>query len=105
MAEPRAVGPKYNPKFLKNMPYMYLKMEIEKAMELVAKLQLDPTEKDPLRIVLDKGLHEIKGGPKCNRGRSDVDCSHITFVGKGKAQTTILGGFFVKTNKMLHLQN
>ena len=31
---------------------------IEKAMELVAKT-VDPTEKDPLRIVLDKGVHEI----------------------------------------------
>jgi len=69
---------------------------IEKAMELVEKLQMDPTEKDPLRIVLDKGVHEIKGGPRRDRGRFELDCSHITFIGKGFAQTTILGGFFVE---------
>ena len=72
---------------------------IEKAMELVAKLQLVPTEKDPLRIVLDKGIHEIVGYTYENCWHPwksvAVSCSHITFVGKGKAQTTILGGFFV----------
>ena len=65
---------------------------IEKAMELVAKLQLIPTEKDPLRIVLDEGVHEIKGD---YRKAMRVAESHITFVGKGKDQTTILGGFYV----------
>ena len=67
---------------------MYLKMEIEKAMELVAKLQLDPTEKDPLRIVLDRGVHEIVGG---NKKTMNVIRSFITFVVTGEDKTTIRG--------------
>jgi len=81
----------YNQKFLKKHA-IHVPQDtptIEKAMELVAKLQLVPTEKDPLRIVLDKGIHEIVGN------RVNVTCSHITFVGKGKDQTTIRGGFWV----------
>ena len=68
---------------------------IEKAMELVAKLQLVPTEKDPLRIVLDEGVHEIVGNYKT----LNVTCSHITFIGKGKDQTTIHGGFKVENQQ------
>jgi hypothetical protein len=49
-----------------------------------------------LRIVLDKGVHEIVGD---QRGRMNVTCSHITFVGSGKAQTTIRGGFKVNNQQ------
>ena len=85
---------KYNQKFLKkNAIHVPQDVKtIEKAMELVAKLQMSPTEKDPLRIVLDKGDHVIVGD---DEGKLNVTCSHITFVGKGKAQTTIRGGFEV----------
>jgi len=38
------------------------------------------------------GVHEIVGD---QRGFMRVTCSHITFVGEGKNQTTILGGFKV----------
>jgi hypothetical protein len=69
---------------------------IEKAMELVAKLQMDPTEKDPLRIVLDRGVHEIVGG---NKKTMNVIRSFITFVGKGEDQTTIRGGFGVQNQQ------
>jgi len=81
----------YNQKFLKKRA-IHVPQDvptIDKAMELVAKLQMDPTEKDPLRIVLEKGVHEIVGN------YVNVTCSHITFVGKGKDQTTIRGGFEV----------
>jgi hypothetical protein len=54
------------------------------------------TNKDPLRIVLEMGVHEIVGS---NHGRMDVTCSHITFVGKGKDQTTIRGGFEVENQQ------
>jgi len=88
----------YNQKFLKKHA-IHVPQDvptIDKAMELVAKLQMDPTEKDPLRIVLDKGVHEIVG---VQRGAMNVTCSHITFVGKGKDHTTIRGGFNVNNQQ------
>jgi hypothetical protein len=56
------------------------------------------TEADPLKIRLEEGVHEIVGyttehGYHCKQ--VNVTCSHITFVGKGKDQTTIHGGFRV----------
>jgi len=50
--------------------------------------------KDPLKIRLDEGRnsHAIVG---VHKRRLTVTCSHITFVGKGKAQTTTRGGFSV----------
>jgi pectate lyase len=53
------------------------------------------TTDDPLKIRLDEGVHEIVGNYKV----LNVTCSHITFVGKGKAQTTILGGFYVRNQQ------
>ena len=109
----------YNQKFLKKHA-IHVPQDaptIEKAMELVAKLQLVPTEKDPLRIVLDKGVHEITESnyvpdyvpdsdseddeeeEGCHDKTVLVPCSHITFVGKGKDQTTIRGGFFVRNQQ------
>jgi len=94
----------YNQKFLKKHA-IHVPQDvptIEKAMELVAKLQLVPTEKDPLRIVLDTGVHEIVGYTNewgHHHMAVNVTCSHITFVGKGKDQTTIRGGFEVKNQQ------
>jgi hypothetical protein len=89
---------------------------IEKAMELVAKT-VDPTEKDPLRIVLDKGVHEISESDyPGNDSDSDdefvadyykklhITRSHITFVGKGKDQTTILGGVDVRNQQNVNFE-
>ena len=79
---------------------------IEKAMELVAKT-VDPTEKDPLRIVLDKGVHEIVGYTDDFHGHRNlvrVTCSHITFVGKGKDQTTIRCGFKVANQQNVRFE-
>ena len=42
------------------------------------------------------GVHEIVGN---QRGRMNVTCSHITFVGSGKDQTTIRGGFKVENQQ------
>jgi len=95
----------YNQKFLKKHA-IHVPQDvrtIEKAMELVAKLQLVPTEKEQLRIVLDKGVHEVAEVVNENFWHPlkliTVICSHITFVGKGKAQTTILGGFQVNNQQ------
>mgnify|MGYP006078087763 CR=1 FL=1 len=91
----------YKQKFLKKHA-IYVPQDvrtIEKAMELVA-ITVDPTEKDPLRIVLDKGVHEIVGplvdpvGPVLN-----VPYSNIAFVGKGKDQTIIHGRFKVNNQQ------
>jgi hypothetical protein len=45
-----------------------------------------------------RGVHEIVGD---YLGRMNVTCSHITFVGKGKDQTTIRGGFKVENQQHL----
>jgi hypothetical protein len=69
---------------------------VEKAMVLavIFSARKDYTEADPLKIRLDEGVHEIVGEQNSN-GSMNVTCSHITFVGKGKDQTTIRGGFTV----------
>ena len=54
------------------------------------------TETEPLKIRLDKGVHGLVGG---EYGRMNVTCSHITFVGSGKDQTTIRGGFTVNNQQ------
>ena len=53
------------------------------------------TADDPLKIRLDEGVHQIVG----QYGRMIVTCSHITFVGQGKDQTTIRGGFKVNNQQ------
>jgi hypothetical protein len=73
---------------------------VEKAMALavVFSAQKVYTIVDPLQIQLDKGIHEIVGYTDENDNHHmavNVTCSHITFVGKGKDQTTIRGGFDV----------
>ena len=93
----------YNQKFLKKRA-IHVPQDvptIDKAMELVAKLQMDPTEKDPLRIVLEKGVHEIVGDED---GLMNVTCSHITFVGSGKDRTTIRGGFQVENQQHVRFE-
>jgi len=67
---------------------------VEKAMALaeVFSAQKVYTIVDPLQIRLDKGVYETVGDED---GLMVVTCSHITFVGKGKDQTTIRGGFNV----------
>jgi len=69
---------------------------VEKAMR-IAMIFLN-NARSPLKIVLDKGNHKIVG----QYGRMEVSCSHITFVGKGKDQTTIRGGF--KVNNKQHVR-
>jgi hypothetical protein len=67
---------------------------VEKAMDLAVVFSAKKlyTKKNPLKLVLDKGVHEIVGD---EHGRMNVTCSHITFVGKGNDQTTVRGGFEV----------
>ena len=67
---------------------------VEKAMALavIFSERKEYTENDPLKIQLEKGVHEIVG---TLNGRMFVTCSHITFIGKGKDHTTIRGGFEV----------
>jgi hypothetical protein len=60
------------------------------------------TEADPLTIQMDKGIHEIVGYTDEDDEHHTaviVTCSHITFVGKGKDQTTIRGGFEVNNQQ------
>jgi hypothetical protein len=71
---------------------------VEKAMALAVVFSTKKvyTETDPLKIQMDKGVHEIVGG---RSGYMHVTCSHITFVGKGKNQTTVRGGFRVENQQ------
>jgi len=71
---------------------------VEKAMALaeVFSGKKEYTEGDPLKIQLEEGVHEIVGD---QYGKMTVTCSHITFVGKGKDQTTIRGGFIVENQQ------
>ena len=50
------------------------------------------TKVEPLKIQVGVGVYAIVGD---ENQMLDVPCSHITFVGKGKDQTTIRGGFEV----------
>jgi hypothetical protein len=61
------------------------------ALAVVFSQKKEYTKVDPLKLQVDEGVHEIVGNGK----RLIVTCSHITFVGKGKDQTTIRGGFNV----------
>jgi hypothetical protein len=74
---------------------------VEKAMALavIFSERKEYTTDDPLKIRLDEGVHEIVGN---DEGEMNVTCSHITFVGSGKNQTTIRGGF--KVNNQPHVK-
>ncbi len=78
---------------------------VEKAMDLAMlfSLRKQYTEADPLKIRLEEGCHEIVGYTdeydKCHYPAVRVTCSHITFVGKGKDQTTIRGGIKVENQQ------
>ena len=62
------------------------------ALAVVFSGKKEYTETEPLKIRLNEGVHEIVGN---QFGSMNVTCSHITFVGRGKDQTTIRGGFYV----------
>jgi len=70
---------------------------VEKAMALavVFSKKKEYTTDDPLKIQLEEGVHEIVAYNKM----VNVTCSHITFVGKGRDQTTIRGGFKVENQQ------
>jgi len=76
---------------------------VEKAMALaeVFSEKNEYTEADPLKIQIDEGVHNIVGD---GNGRMLVTCSHITFVGKGKDQTTIRGRFKVRNQQNVRFE-
>jgi len=77
---------------------------VEKAMDLavIFSERKEYTETDPLKIRLEEGVHEIVGDHNVLGRQMNVTCSHITFVGSGKNQTTINGGF--KVNNQQHVK-
>jgi hypothetical protein len=82
---------------------------VEKAMDLavVFSAQKVYTKVDPLKIQMDKGVHEIVSYTDeydIHYKRVNVTCSHITFVGKGKDHTTILGGFKVVNQENIRFE-
>jgi hypothetical protein len=76
---------------------------VEKAMDLavIFSERKEYTGADPLKIRLEMGDHEIVGD---YTGKMNVTCSHITFVGKGKHQTTIRGGFTVVNQQNVNFE-
>jgi hypothetical protein len=83
---------------------------VEKAMDLavIFSERKEYTGADPLKIRLEEGSHEIVGTfheiVGTSTGRMTVTCSHITFVGKGKDQTTIRGGFTVNNQQNVRFE-
>jgi len=79
---------------------------VEKAMDLavIFSERKEYTETEPLKIRLDEGVHEIAGNYTNTSPRLNVTCSHITFVGKGKDQTTIRGGFKVENQQYVKFE-
>jgi hypothetical protein len=71
------------------------------ALAVVFSEKKEYTEINPLKIQVDEGVHEILGDED---QLMDVTCSHITFVGKGKDQTTILGGFNVESQQHVRFE-
>jgi hypothetical protein len=71
------------------------------------------TKKHPLKIELGEGEHEIMAsdtyedeyGQEVNIIHMRVTCDCITFVGKGKNQTTIRGGVEVHNKKNVRFEN
>jgi len=83
---------------------------VKKAMDLavIFSERKEFTIADPLKIQMDKGVHKIlvdHGFPiGIDYGSMGVTCSNITFVGKGKDQTIILGGFEVENQQNVKFQ-
>jgi hypothetical protein len=77
---------------------------VEKAMALaeIFAVRKEYTEADPLKIKMEEGVHQIVGDED---GMMFVTCSHITFVGKGKDQTTICGGFWVENQQNVKFED
>ena len=79
---------------------------VERAMTLAKVLsdRKEYSETDPLRVKMEKGVHNIVGGclseDSILERTMSVTCSYITFVGMGKDETTVNGGFYV--GKGLH---
>jgi hypothetical protein len=82
---------------------------VEKAMALAVVFSTKKvyTETDPLKIQMDKGVHEIVGYTDeydTHYKSVKVTCSHISFIGKGKDETTILGGFRVRNQQNVNFE-
>ena len=71
-------------------------VETAVALAVIFSERKEYTETAPLKIRLEEGVHEIVGN---QYGYMNVTCSHITFVGSGKDQTTIRGGFKVENQQ------
>jgi hypothetical protein len=78
---------------------------VKKAMDLavIFSERKEYTATDPLKIRLEEGVHQIVGD-QYSEERLNVTCSHITFVGKGKDHTTILGGFKVENQENVNFE-
>jgi len=64
------------------------------------------TRENPVKVELGEGEHEMVGvGSDDFGGRlTHVSCSNITIVGKGKAKTTLLGGFYVNGKQNVKIE-
>jgi hypothetical protein len=78
-------------------------LTVDKAMDLavIFSERKEYTGADPLKIRLEKGVHQIVGyhDEGYHLKTLIVACSHIAFVGEGKDHTTISGGFEVDNQR------
>jgi len=63
------------------------------------------TRANPVKVEVGAGEHVMVGVDVGNMGHHmHVSCSNITIVGKGKAKTTILGGFYVNSKQNVKIE-
>jgi hypothetical protein len=63
------------------------------------------TRENPVKVEVGEGDHAMEGVVVDGYGRlMHVSCSNITIVGKGKAKTTMLGGFYVNGKQNVKME-
>ena len=63
------------------------------------------TRENPVKVAVGEGEHVMVGVATGNWGHHmHVSCNNITIVGKGKAKTIILGGFYVNGKQNVKIE-
>jgi hypothetical protein len=62
------------------------------------------TRENPVKVEVGEGEHVMVGVIYASGRHTQVSCSNITIVGKGKGKTTILGGFVAKDKQNVKME-
>jgi hypothetical protein len=80
---------------------------MDQAMELavVFSERNECTRENPVKVEVGEGQHVMVGVASGGAGtHMHVSCNNITIVGKGKAKTTMLGGFYVNGKQNVKIE-